>query len=442
MLPGGAVSVSDETAEQLMDACRDTGLKGQEQLELLRLQRVVPVVLLNTAAGLLQQHSNVNPAAAANASSDSTQHPSNAADSNGRPIDGITPADELQIVHAACTAAACVSRCWPVLQKVAEQQEELVDLLAECHPPAGVYAGLTTVTWRPYTLPTEVRLPVLPLLQLVVKLIWQLQPPWQQQRPQHSELPEMPQLPPTQQQLQQLQQLTGSSSDATAPSRTQILSPVSGECMDSLLEVLTAASKLPWEPHHPHSHQGHHAHTGLGPAVHGTGFPLKPSNRAAGSDDGSEGSIGDVDAELVAEAWRQECQPVAAAVEACLRTAGQVAAAADGALDWKPGGLHSATRNGSSALEARAAGAAAADGAVQKVQRHPSAVALGSCLASLCAPFGRPGPLVAAAAAALPGGPEQQQLFALFVSKLKVLMYNPASKKASLIAMHPMEQVC
>jgi hypothetical protein len=49
--------------------------------------------------------------------------------------------------------------------------------------------------------------------------------------------------------------------------------------------------------------------------------------------------------------------------------------------------------------------------------------------------------LVAAAAAAPPGGPEQQQLFALFVSKLKVLMYNPASKKASLIAMHPMEQV-
>jgi hypothetical protein len=48
---------------------------------------------------------------------------------------------------------------------------------------------------------------------------------------------------------------------------------------------------------------------------------------------------------------------------------------------------------------------------------------------------------VAAAAAAEPGGPEQQQLFALYVSKLKVLLYNPASKKASLIAMHPMEQV-
>jgi hypothetical protein len=49
--------------------------------------------------------------------------------------------------------------------------------------------------------------------------------------------------------------------------------------------------------------------------------------------------------------------------------------------------------------------------------------------------------LVAAAAAAEPGGLAQQQLFALYVSKLKVLLYNPASKKASLIAMHPIEQV-
>jgi hypothetical protein len=49
---------------------------------------------------------------------------------------------------------------------------------------------------------------------------------------------------------------------------------------------------------------------------------------------------------------------------------------------------------------------------------------------------------VAAAAAAAPGGPEQQQLFALLTSKVKVLLYNPGSKKAGLIAMHPIEQVC
>lgn len=412
---GGAFSVSAEAAEQLMDACRDTGLKGQEQLELLRLQRVVPVVLLNTAAGLLQRQ-----AAAAAAGTDTTAVTSTTTTSNSSKL---TARQELDVVHAACAAAACVSRCWPVLQKVAEQQEELVDLLAECHPPAGVYAGLTSVCWRPYTLPTEVRLPVLPLLQLVVKLIWQLQPAWQQQ--QQSVM--LPMQPPQQQQGVGAPAATldpGSSS-----SRGQILSPVSGECLDSLLEVLTAVSKLPWGPHHePHTHTSHN---------------LNLLDDAA-SDSSSVQSAGDVDALLVAEAWKQECQPVAAAVEACLRTAGQVAAAADGAADWKPRGLSSSTTTASSIVTPPGANeslSAAAAAAGPKVQRHPSAVALGSCLASLCAPFGCPGPLVAAAAAAEPGGPAQQQLFALYVSKLKVLLYNPASKKASLIAMHPIEQV-
>lgn len=234
----------------------------------------------------------------------------------------------------------------------------------------------------------------------------------------------------------------GPNSSSISSSSSQILSPVSGECLDSLLEVLTAVSKLPWEPHHHHHHhqqQPHSAQGGVRDQVGATEGVTALDDAA--SDSSSTQSVGDVDAHLVAEAWQQECEPVAAAVEACLRTAGQVAAAADGALDWKPGGLSSSSSSAALAAAGAAASGSAAGAVVRKAQRHPSAVALGSCLASLCAPFGRPGPLVAAAAAAAPGGPEQQQLFALFVSKLKVLLYNPASKKASLIAMHPIEQV-
>lgn len=449
---GAAFSVSAEAAEQLMDACRDTGLRGQEQLELLRLQRVVPVVLLNTAASLLQRQAGTSEKKEASG-------PDNSSSSGGGQRSGekLSAREELRVVHSACMAAACVSRCWPVLQKVAEQQEELVRLLAECHPPAGVYAGLTSVTWRPYTLPTEVRLPVLQLLQLVVKLIWQLQPTWQQQQQQQGAVLVDGLAAETVSNSHAAAAVAAPiSSIASSSSGSQILSPVSGECLDSLLEVLTAVSKLPWEPHHElhsHTHRDHDHSHGVGHSVRDLESERGPTSERglddAASETSSVQSVGDVDAHLVAEAWQQECQPVAAAVEACLRTAGQVAAAADGALDWKPGGLLSsrsatAGAHGTTAPAAAAGahGVTAAGAGVPKVQRHPSAVALGSCLASLCAPFGRPGPLVAAAAAAQPGGPEQQQLFALYISKLKVLLYNPSSKKASLIAMHPIEQVC
>jgi len=419
----GALSVSAEAAEQLMESCRDYGLHGQEQLELLRLQRVVPVVLLNTAACLLQRQTNLTAAASPGNTSTTSSGTTSGSSSSRR----VVSSEELQVVHAACTAAACVSRCWPVLQKVAAQQEELCDLLAECQPPSGVFAGLTTVCWKPYTLPEEVRLPVLPLLQLVVKLIWQLQPPWQQ--------------PPPQQQQQQQQLGTSGCLLSVLQQRldsnrghgqgVQVLSPVSGECLDSLLEVLTAVSKLPWEQH-----------TATVAPTRAKAAAMGPADGAGSDSDDSEGSAAAVDAHLVAQAWQQECQPVAAAVEACLRTAGQVAAAADGALDFPPAGLASCRGLVASSAAAAAGGAGQGGPAGQvKVQRHPSAVALGSCLASLCAPFGRPGPLVAAAAAAAPGGPEQQQLFALLLSKLKVLLYNPASKKAGLLAMHPIEQV-
>lgn len=421
--------------------------------------RVVPVVLLNTAATLLQHHASTTAAetaaagvAVTTANGTSTTTSTRTTTSSSTKT-SLPTGEVLGVVHAACTAAACVSRCWPVLQKVAVQQEELCDALAECHPPAGVFAGLTTVCWQQYTLPAEVRLPVLPLLQLVVKLIWQLQPPWQQRPAALSQQDggvggstTLGVCPATAASAASGASTLEPAADSSSSTSKQILSPEAGECIDCLLEVLTAASKLPWETQHTHTarHRQTKQQGTTSSSVNTAAHRTLHLNAAGGGennddDDGSSSSssvesVGEVDAQLVAEAWQQECQPVAAAVEACLRTAGQVAAAADGTLDWKPGGLVVAPQQ----QQQQTAAAAAPQ---RKAQRHPSAVALGSCLASLCAPFGRPGPLVAAAAAAPPGGQEQQQMFSLLVSKLKVLLYNPASKKASLIAMHPIEQV-
>jgi hypothetical protein len=70
---------------------------------------------------------------------------------------------------------------------------------------------------------------------------------------------------------------------------------------------------------------------------------------------------------------------------------------------------------------------------------HPATVALGSCLASMCAPIGRPGPLVTAVGACEPGSPAQLQLFALLASKIKLMMTDTSGRK-ELIAMHPIEQ--
>jgi hypothetical protein len=185
-----------------------------------------------------------------------------------------------------------------------------------------------------------------------------------------------------------------------------VLSLQAGECLDAMLEVLTAVSRLPWEPQQAGQGSGSSSFTSSGSGASSSGS-------SSSSDDGTHAALTshEEEAAMVGAAWRAMCQPVAAAVEACIRTAGQVAAAAGGA----PKHL---------------------------VQRHPSAVALGSCLAALCAPYGRAGPLVAAAAAAPAGAAEQRQLFALLASEVKVLLLDPGSKKASLIAMHPIEQVC
>jgi hypothetical protein len=57
----------------------------------------------------------------------------------------------------------------------------------------------------------------------------------------------------------------------------------------------------------------------------------------------------------------------------------------------------------------------------------------------MCAPIGRPGPLVAAVGACEAGGHAQLQLFALLTSKIKLMMTDTSGRK-ELIAMHPIEQ--
>jgi hypothetical protein len=235
---------------------------------------------------------------------------------------------------------------------------------------------------------------------------------------------------------------------AAAPPSRAPLSPRTREALWGLLEVLTAVSKLAWEPEetaaaaaagaqhdmqHHHHHHHHHHHRDSSHVADAAGA-LSSLHAAAGvvaaaSKQQPRSSCSrqqQLDALYTAEAWRAMSQPVAAAVEAVLRSCSGTSAVV-------PKG---STKSSGMLLQA-AAGQWL--GKERQSVLHPATVALSSCLASMCAPIGRPGPLVAAVAVSEPGSLAQLQLFALLTSKIKLMMTDTSGRK-ELIAMHPIEQ--
>jgi hypothetical protein len=226
---------------------------------------------------------------------------------------------------------------------------------------------------------------------------------------------------------------------AAPPSRAP-LSPRTREALWGLLEVLTAVSKLPWavedaaadtqhrQQHHHYlsSHRDVHSSEAAahGGGLDGDGLQAAASSRRLRRTRANRQQ--QLDALYTAEAWRAMCQPVAAAVEAVLRGCSGTSAVVS----------RGAARGRGSVLQA-----AAGQGLGRERQSvlHPATVALGSCLASMCAPIGRPGPLVAAVGACEAGSHAQLQLFALLTSKIKLMMTDTSGRK-ELIAMHPIEQ--
>lgn len=562
----GAISPSAATAALLVDSCRDYGLKGQEELEVLSLQRLLPVVLLDTAVSLTSgqfacplaaayaavQHAAAAAKMHANGSNGSLclgakLHDSGSSGSlaGGGKMDGSgctsnltggskmhgsgsssnlargsrlhgsgsslarlscgscsTPS-MLEMVVAACAAAAYSARCWPVLQKVAAVQEPSFSLGGA---PSGVFSGLSMVYWRQYELENpEMHLPVQEVLQLVVQVIQQLfgqcsqqlqQPPLllgakstqqhlegagaavlatleaadkQQQPDQHSIESVVCKAPANgvakaaaadgplaagvgepaavdaaavvlksssgateaKQALPEAAAATAGSTAAAAadtagilgtaiiPSRPP-LSPRSREALWGLLEVLTAVSKLPWDVEPAASHKVHHKHSSSLAAAVSRG----PASRA-----GRTLKQQQLDRLYTGEAWRATSQAVAAAVEAVLRSCSGTSAV-----------IPAAPKHGAGSTEnLLLASAGLVSGRERHQMLHPATVALGSCLASMCAPLGQPGPLVAAVGAAEPGSAAQLQLFALLASKIKLMLTDTSGRK-ELIAMHPIEQ--
>uniref|UniRef100_A0A383VTG2 MYND-type domain-containing protein n=1 Tax=Tetradesmus obliquus TaxID=3088 RepID=A0A383VTG2_TETOB len=554
----GAVSPSAATAAHLVDDCRDYGFRGQEELEVLSLQQQLPLMLLDTAVALSSGKFDGPLAAQQCAALQHVQHQRRGSLGSSSSLARLSssscslPPSPLELVSAACAAAAYSARCWPVLQKVGAVQKDGSTLNFAQGAPPGLFR-LSSVTWQQYDLQPDSHLPVQELLQLVVQVVQQLlgQQGPQQQQQQHQERllhSLLGKIGPKEEQQgdekkaaaaaagsdraagdaaanatqpdQQLvvpgdaaaagagaagdvattQPISSSTAEATqssaaaaaaaagaapaaeatpaatvagegaaaAPAAAAVppsrapLSPRTREALWGLLEVLTAVSKLPWEPdaaaaaaaataadslqhehHHHHHHHHHHAdihqHIAADDDAHLHGGGLMGVHTAAAAAAAADSlrplrtrrsRQQQMDALYTAAAWRAMCRPVAAAVEAVLRSCSGTSAVVP----------RTAARGTGMLLQAAAAAAAGQwHGRERQSVLHPATVALSSCLASTCAPLGRPGPLVAAVAGSAPCSTPQLQLFALLASKIKLMMTDTSGRK-ELFAMHPIEQ--
>ncbi|KAF8065955.1 hypothetical protein HT031_003016 [Scenedesmus sp. PABB004] len=427
----GAGSPTAAAAEHLVHGLCDFGAKGAEELEALRLQRLLPLALLDVAAGLaprlaafvawqgqqqqvLQEQQVLQQQQQEQQEQQQQQQQQQEGPACGPDL--ARPA-ALALIDAAAAAAAASARSWPVLQRVAAVQGSRRGSLDGGAPPAGVFfAGLTSVRWQEeHAPPDDAHLPVQEVLQLLCHLTHELLAPQQRTAPAAAAAA-----------AAAAERDAAGGDGGEGQQQQQVMGPVTRSALIHLLEVLTAASKLPWEagaqPHsdsdddHHAAHHRHHHH--------------KPAGAC------------ERDMRHVAAAWRAMCRPVAAAVEACLRAAGASSAAAAAATAAAAAAAPPPPRSQLTALLGGASPFAPAAAALPPgVGAAPSArgtVVLGSCLAALCAPLGRAGPLVAAAADAPVGGAAQLELFALLLSEIKLLLADASRRE--LIAMHPIEQ--